>query len=41
MSYWKIGLYETNFTEKYNTVGYVKNDSNFMVLFILIVSNVT
>ena len=33
MNYWNIGLYETNFTKTYNTVGYVKSDSTFMVLF--------
>ena len=41
ISYWNMGLYETYFTENYNTVGYVKNDSNFMVLFNLTVSSVT
>ena len=32
MNYWNIGLYETKFIKTYNTVGYVKNDSIFMVL---------
>ena len=40
MNYWNIGLYETNFRKTYNSIGYVKNDSTFMVLFNLIVSNV-
>ena len=32
MNFRNIGLYETKFTKIYNTVGYVKNDSIFMVL---------
>ena len=32
MNYWNIGLYGTKFTEIYNTVVYVKNDSIFMKL---------
>ena len=32
MNYWNIGLYGTKFTEIYNTVVYVKNDSIFMQL---------
>ena len=32
MNYWNIGLYETKFTKTYITVGYVKNNSTFVVL---------